>query len=456
MISIPFSQGKLRGEERRKVVEAVQKHMQAAVLEAVRPVFTAFLEGEVTTKLGREKGMPRQVSEQPREIDWKCGNCGCSDANQFVRDGHYRRDLQTGWGHVQNIQVPMLECQCCKHDVICDYAILDKNKRFWLDLDQDVLWSSGWGETLREMCQRWSATVGSDVGLRTINERINQIEPLAQQFHTQPLEDAPDVIQFDGIWVTIEEKKETIKPDKRGRARHERKGKRVVVLVALGFWQKSGKREILDWQIATSENHIQWESFLKRLKERGVTPANGLKAIVRDGGGGLQQALGLVYGSTVIDQRCIFHKLKNVADAYQTDLKGDERKEEKRQMMQEARTVYDAETAEQARERLDAWSLKWRERAPKSVATFENDFDATIAYFQLEGLTREWIRSTSLLERVNRQLRCKFSQALAFGSDIGAEAALYLQVQRLHAKWTDKSWWEVSHALYFDLDLSNP
>jgi hypothetical protein len=84
MTSIPFSQGKLRGEERRKVVEAVQKRMQAAALEAVRPVFTAFLEEEVTTKLGREKGMPRPVSEQAREIDWKCRNCGCCDANQFI------------------------------------------------------------------------------------------------------------------------------------------------------------------------------------------------------------------------------------------------------------------------------------------------------------------------------------------------------------------------------------
>lgn len=223
-------------------------------------------------------------------------------------------------------------------------------------------------------------------------------------------------------------------------------------MVALGFWQEGERREILDWQIATSEDHKQWTSFLQRLKERGVTPAKGLKAIVRDGGGGLQQALGLVYDSTVIDQRCIFHKLKNVADQCRTELKGKENKEAKRQLMQEARAVYDAESAEQARERLAIWSLKWCEQAPKTVSTFANDFEATIAYFQLDGLTREWIRSTSLLERVNRQLRRKFSQALTFGSNTGTEAALYLQVQRLHAQWTDKSWWDVSHALYFDLD----
>lgn len=185
MSSIPFSQGKLRGEERKKVVEAVQRHLQTAVLEAVRPVLSMFLEMEVTIKLGREKGMPRQVSEQEREIDWRCANCGCCDANQFIRDGHYRRELQTGWGKVKNVQVPMLECQHCGHDVICDFAILDKNKRFWFDLHQDALWSSGCGQSLREICEHWAAILGDTVGLRTVNERINQMEELAQKFHTK-------------------------------------------------------------------------------------------------------------------------------------------------------------------------------------------------------------------------------------------------------------------------------
>src|SRR6266478_3126419 len=129
-MSISFSQRKLRGEQRREIVQAVQKRMQTEALEVVRRMATEFLETEVTVKLGREKEMPRQVSEQAREIDWQCKNCGCSDANYFTRDGHYRRDLQTGWGSVQNMRVPMLECQKCQHDVICNYAILEKNHRF--------------------------------------------------------------------------------------------------------------------------------------------------------------------------------------------------------------------------------------------------------------------------------------------------------------------------------------
>ena len=452
-MSIQFSQGKLQDQEQKTILQQVQSHMQRAAQEAVRGVVTEVVEAEVTAKLGREKGQPREAKSQERAIDWKCGHCGCSDANQFIRDGHYRRDLHTGWGTIQNLQVPMLECQQCKHDVICDYALLEKYQRFWMDLTQEALWSSGCGQSLRDISERWSATVGHSVGLRTINERINQLEPLVHQFHHTPLEQVPEVIQLDGIWVTITEQGEVVVLDRRDRARNERHGKKRVILVALGFWTENGKekREIVDWQIAESEKHEEWEVLLHRLVKRGAKAENGLKAIIRDGCGGLGQAVELVYAQSVIDQRCIFHKLKNVRDKCRTELKGDDHREQRRQLLQDASAVYQAESAEQAKERLAVWSTKWGEVAHESVMTFERDFDATIAYYQLEGVTLKWVRSTSLLERVNRQLRRKFRQALSFGSNVGAEVALYLQIQRLHAKWNRTSWWQTSHSLSLNL-----
>ena len=89
-MSIAFSPGKLRGEQRRNMVEAVQKHMQAAAIRAAGEVLMACLDTEVTVKLAREKGTPRQISDHPREIHWQCKNCGCNDANYFTRDGQKR------------------------------------------------------------------------------------------------------------------------------------------------------------------------------------------------------------------------------------------------------------------------------------------------------------------------------------------------------------------------------
>ena len=456
-MSIPFSQGKLQAEERKTILQTVQKQAKAAALNAIRPVLKGFLEAEVTAKLGRAKGVSRQISSTARAIDWQCASCGCTDANQFTRDGHYRRNLETGWGHLEDLQVPMLECQQCQHDVICSFTILEKFQRFWLDLDQDVLFSSGLCQSLREISQRWSATVGGSVGLRTLNERINQIEPLVLQARQEPITEVPTVVQLDGIWLTIQNQSDKEKPDRRKRRRKERKGQRVVVLVALGFWNDgSGRREILDWEIAKSEEHTEWEKLLNRLWERGVRPERGLQMVVRDGSGGLGEALAFVYGSTVLEQRCLFHKLRNVADKARSELKGEERREERKQLLEQASTIYQAESAAQACRRLAKWAEDWRERAPKAVGTLERDFEQTLVYYSLESVAREWIRTTSLLERTNRHLRRRFRQAVTFGSHKGAEVAIYLQVQRLHAHWTDESWWDTSQALYFDLWNLNP
>ena len=113
--------------------------MQEGALQAIKQVLSACLEAEVTAKLGREKGEPRRASSHEREIDWKCGHCGCQDANHFTRDGHYKRNLETGYGHLQSLPIPMVECQRCHHDVICTFALLEKYERFWIDFQQDAL-----------------------------------------------------------------------------------------------------------------------------------------------------------------------------------------------------------------------------------------------------------------------------------------------------------------------------
>jgi len=64
------------------------------------------------------------------------------------------------------------------------------------------------------------------VGLRTINELINQVEPLVHRMREQHFP-KHTVVQCDGIWVTIQGQEEEIKPDKRQRKRHERSGKKV-------------------------------------------------------------------------------------------------------------------------------------------------------------------------------------------------------------------------------------
>ena len=68
-MSISFSQGKLQADERKTIMQVVQKQAKAAALEAIRPVLMEFLEAEVTAKVGRAKGAARQVSSTARTIE---------------------------------------------------------------------------------------------------------------------------------------------------------------------------------------------------------------------------------------------------------------------------------------------------------------------------------------------------------------------------------------------------
>ena len=138
-MSRAVSDARFQGKHRQDIMQEVQKQMQEGALQAIRQVLIGCLEAEVTAQLGREKGEPRRASSQVRESDWTCGYCGCQDANHFTRDGHYHRNLETGYGHLHALPIPMVECQRCRHDVMCRFALLEKYERFWIDLHQDAL-----------------------------------------------------------------------------------------------------------------------------------------------------------------------------------------------------------------------------------------------------------------------------------------------------------------------------
>ena len=128
----------------------------------------------------------------------------------------------------------------------------------------------------------------------------------------------------------------------------------------------------------------------------------------------------------------------------------------KKCLLEQAAAVYQATSASEAQARLAAFGEQWRPTQPQAVATFEREFEQTIRYYSVEGMVREVVRTTSLLERTNRELRRKFRQVGCFSSLKGAEAAVYIQVTRLNAQWAKTTWWEASHSLALDLLNSNP
>jgi transposase-like protein len=103
-----------------------------------------------------------------------------------------------------------------------------------------------------------------------------------------------------------------------------------------------------------------------------------------------------MYGSPVLEQRCLFHTLQNVSPTCRSERKGQENRDLRKHVMEQAAAVYQADTASHARQRLTQWREQWRGLAPQSVATRERDCEQTLVLYQIVGLAPQWIRPTSL------------------------------------------------------------
>ncbi len=62
-MSIQCVAGKPKGDERKAIIQGVQRHLQEAVLGAIKPLLTEFCEAELTVKLGRGKRESRRVAD---------------------------------------------------------------------------------------------------------------------------------------------------------------------------------------------------------------------------------------------------------------------------------------------------------------------------------------------------------------------------------------------------------
>lgn len=77
--------------------------------------------------------------------------------------------------------------------------------------------------------------------------------------------------------------------------------------------------------------------------------------------------MALLYGPQVVEQRCLFHKLRNVADNCRSEFQGEQKREEKKQFLKQARAVYQAESADEAKRWLVSCGASFAKLAALAV-----------------------------------------------------------------------------------------
>lgn len=447
MLTIEIEPVDVNSVDRYLVFRGVWSRMQQVSESALVGLLNVALDGEVTAALGREPRSPRAESGEGSTA-FACGRCGTNLARDLERAGHYGRQLQTTYGALTGVRVPMLECRVCGGAASIEFAALAKHQQLWLDIDLEALFGYGREEGLRHIADRVGRVLGWPVSAGSIQRRVHQLHSSLDAWRRERIEDPPDGLMVDGLWFTAVLPTGERFVDSAGRDRPRmRKAKRVAVVV-LGLWAETGRQEILDFEIAEGEDEATVVRLLNRVHERGVTEAH-VKLIASDGAEGIAAAIGTVY-PTVTRQRCIVHKLRNVWSHVRD-------RENRGALMKSAAAIYDAADSAEASARMAAWVHQWLDTETEAVACLVSDFEATIGYLRAPRLPNPHrFRTINPIEGgAMRPLRKKLDHATAFHSITGAEVALFLCAQRLNASQRGQPWTHAALRLnqtYLDLN----
>jgi putative transposase len=289
----------------------------------------------------------------------------------------------------------------------------------------------GRGLSYRQIKADLDQRLWSSVSLRTLNQRVLVLGSDVGSFPLLKKGQAPPVVRVDGIWITVMLGNGETKTDRIGRKRAVKQAKKVPILAAQGVWPNSGETRLLAWMRADGEDAASWQTFLEGLWEAGLTPENGLALLVADGGTGLRAAYENVYWQVPL-QRCVFHKLRNIAQAIRIPA-GLERQagyQLRTEFLRSAARIWQAPDETEARQRYRAFCETWQTQQTKAVQTLARDFDDTLAFYDIQDQAarrgEQWpahrLRTTSPLERMFREFRQRYRKAILFHSVTGLQA----------------------------------
>ena len=172
-----------------------------------------------------------------------------------------------------------------------------------------------------------------------------------------------------------------------------RDGGRVVakaLVVAHGV-HETGRREILSIDVGEAETEAFWTDFLRGLVARGLV---GVQLAISDAHAGLKAAIAKVLGCAW--QRCTVHFLR--------DCLGHARKDQHGLLAALIRPIFNADSLEQARDRLSEAVAHLDGPMPKIATLLEDAETDILAFYAFPAAHWSKLRSTNPLERFNKEI----------------------------------------------------
>jgi len=318
------------------------------------------------------------------------------------RNGSYKRKLKTSEGEL-DLEVPR------DRKGEFEPQIIERYQTRTSEFDNKIIAMYGHGTTVGDIAESINDMYGIELSKDQISTITDKILPLVDEWRNRPLESIYPIVYLDCIHIKL---------------KREGKIMNTAVYVCLGI-DLEGKKDILGhWIGDGGEGANFWLSVVTDLQSRGVKDI--LIACV-DGLQGFKDAIIAVFPETKI-QRCIIHQIRNTLRYVNW--------RDKKEFMRDLKTIYQANTKEEARSNLESITKKWKGSYAIALRSWDTNWEDLTTYFDYAKQIRKLIYTTNSVEGYNRMLRKVTKSKSIFPTDNSVFKMFYLATKNVMKKWT--------------------
>ena len=286
-----------------------------------------------------------------------------SDSDDY-RNGYKTKRVNSSYGSME-IDVPQDRKSTFEPQVV------KKRQKDISDIDQKIISMYAKGMTTRQISDTLEDIYGFEASEGFISDVTDKILPQIEDWQNRPLSEVYPILYIDAIHYSV---------------RDNGVIKKLAAYVILGI-NRDGQKEVLTIQVGNNESSKYWLSVLNELKNRGV---QDILIICADGLTGIKEAIAAAFPKTEY-QRCIVHQVRNTLKyVANKDMKP---------FACDLKTIYHASTEEKALEALEKVTLKWSEKYPNSMNSWEKNWDAISPIFKFSADVRKVIYECHISKR---------------------------------------------------------
>jgi len=319
------------------------------------------------------------------------------------RNGHYQRDLLTGLGLLEKLNIP--------RDRLGEFSpeLIDKWESSTKPMDNLILSLYAKGMTTRDIEDLVKKIYGKDISAQYVSSITKEVEEERLAWQKRALSKRYVAIFLDALFVNV--RREKVSCD--------------AVYVVCGITE-DGYRDIVGLYIGAEESAHLWKEILSDIKQRGIQE---VLLFTCDGLSGLEKVIGEVY-PRALTQSCVVHQIRNTLLYV--------RPAHKEAVAASLRRVYQSRSVQEAKEKLMKLKIEWQKIYPDLAKSWIENIESLMRFLEFPEYLRPRLYSTNWLERLNKDFRKVLKNKNSFPSESALSNLIYLKIRDIYGRYQNQ------------------